>query len=126
MYFLSPLFFGGKVYNSRSDLNLKMQIRFFNNIDPYSMCKLGGMLTETCLQLHRRCAPRPAQGLLEPAPRLQEELLLEERTSLEEGIVQMSLTGTREQNMLQNRKLVIEMQITNRLMTLQRTMDVCS
>ena len=38
------------------------------------MCKLGGMLTETCLQLHRRRAPRPAQGLLEAAPRLQEGL----------------------------------------------------
>ena len=40
------------------------------------MCKLGGMLTETRLQLHRRCAPRPAHGLPEAAPRLQEGLPL--------------------------------------------------
>ena len=71
------------------------------------MCKLG--------QLHRRCASSStvAAPLGQPMACLRRHrafrkaCLFTKRTSVEEGMVQLSLIGTREQNMLQNRTIVI-------------------
>ena len=90
------------------------------------MCKLGGMLTETCLQLHRRCAPRPAQGLLEAAPRLQEELPPRRADIAGGGHCADVPDWHKRAKDATEQNDCDWVKITNGLMTLQRTMDVCS